>query len=528
MNSVFAQLNALFGKISLAKKIVLFALIGGVSFGFYMLMSWSNQPDYQIIYSGLMAEDAGKVIEKLKTEKIQYKLSNDGTSILIPADKIYETRMLLASYGLPQGGGIGFELFDNVKLGMTEFVQNINYQRALQGELSRTINQFDEVESSRIHIVMSKKSLFLDEKEPATASIVIKLRPGAFLKRRQIQGISFLVSSSISGLEPQNVTIVDNYGNMLSGFDTEDSLRSLGLDQLAYQEKIERKIENRIKTMLNSALGRGKAIVRLSCTINFKRQERTEEKYLPENKVVRSEQKLKQISNKPQEIPIGIPGQASYSYRGKNKINTKNNEIIFERQDESSNYEIGKIISHIVEPVGEIKKLSVAVLVDGSYQTIKNKKGKEEKKYIPRSPEEMAQIESLVKRAVNFDPARNDEVEVVNIPFQVSNDEEMVAEEPVGGIKSILDSYKEFIKYGLAAVLFIFIYLVVIRPVITWLTSYTPSESEIIPQLPMTVNEIENGYSGKKSLSFRDKAENLIKSEKQASATVIKEWIKQT
>lgn len=529
MNITLSQIKAFINQITLAKKVALIVLICASTASFYYLIRWSSQPDFKMLYSELNTNDAGNVIEKLKKEKIQYKLSSDGTSILIPAENIYETRMLLASSGLPQGGGVGFEIFDNTKIGMTEFVQNVNYQRALQGELTRTINKFNEVESSRVHIVMSKKSLFLEDEDPATASVVLKLRPGASLKSRKIQGITHLVSSSISGLDPENVTIVDSYGNMLAGFETENGFGRLGTDQLAYQENIERKLENSIKTMLNSALGPDKSIVRVSCLINFKRSERTEEKYLPENKVIRSEQNLKQVSNKPSKIPMGTPGQRSYTPGDKNITNPEKDEVLFERQDQSANYEIGKVTNRIIEPIGEIKKVSVAVLVDGSYNIVKNKKGKEEKQYIPRTNEEMAKIDALVKRSVNYDPSRNDLVEVVNFPFNNSDSVEMKNVQTEEGIKSVLDRYKEFIKLGMAIIALAFVYFVILRPIIKWMTSFNASESEMIQKLPLTVNEIENQYNGKlKTLSYKDKAENMMRSENQTSASVLKDWLQQT
>ena len=389
MNTFLLQFKAFINQISWPKRIALLLLLVGSVAGFYLVMSWSAQPEYRVLYSGLKSDDAGNVIERLKKEKIQYKVSSDGTAIMIPSEKIYETRMLLASSGLPQGGGIGFELFDNSKLGMTEFVQNVNYQRALQGELARTINQFDEIESSRVHIVMSKQSVFIEDEEPATASVVVKLRPGASLKRRKVDGITHLVSSSISGLEPNNVTVVDSYGNMLAGMDSEATFGRLGTDQLAFQESIERKMETSIKTMLNSALGHEKSIVRVSCLINFKRYERTEEKFLPENKVVRSEQNQKQMSTKPTKLPLGTPGQRSYaSVNDPSGIKNKEN-IIYESEDQAANYEIGKVTSHIIEPVGEIQRVSVAVLVDGSHKTTVNNDGEQESQYVPRTQEEL-------------------------------------------------------------------------------------------------------------------------------------------
>ena len=170
------------------------------------------------LYGNLAPEDAAEIVAKLKENQIPYQLTMDGTGVHIPYDKIYETRLELASQGLPRGTGIGFEVFDDTKLGMTEFVQNVNYQRALQGELSRTINTLMEVESSRVHIVMPARSLFIEEEEPATASVILKLRRGKYLSKDQIQGIVHLISSSVSRLDPEDVTVIDNNGKMLAGF----------------------------------------------------------------------------------------------------------------------------------------------------------------------------------------------------------------------------------------------------------------------------------------------------------------------
>ena len=247
-------------------------------------MFLSGRPDYQILFSGLSAEDSGAMITQLKAKKIPYRISSDGGAILIPKEIVYETRMELASQGLPQGGGVGFEIFDNSKLGMTEFVQNVNYQRAIQGELSRTINRFEEIESSRVHLVMPPKSLFVENEEPARASVVIKLRSGKTLSADQIQGIIHLISASVSGLKPENVTIVDSLGNQIGVQKQKNDSDSIRTDQMAYQEKVERTLENRVKTMLEKALGPNKAIVRLSSNMDFKKQERTEERYYPDNR----------------------------------------------------------------------------------------------------------------------------------------------------------------------------------------------------------------------------------------------------
>ena len=210
MRQILSQLNAAFSNLSLGKRITLGTLILGSIAGFVFLMNWTGKAEFQPLYAQLDAEDASAILSKLREQKIEYRIASNGSTILIPQELIYETRMQLASEGVPRGGGIGFEIFDNTKLGMTAFAQNVNYQRALQGELARTINRISEVESSRVHIVMTEKSLFVEEEEPATASIVLKLRPGKWLNQSQVNGIVHLVSSSVERLSPENVTVVDS------------------------------------------------------------------------------------------------------------------------------------------------------------------------------------------------------------------------------------------------------------------------------------------------------------------------------
>jgi flagellar M-ring protein FliF len=291
------QLKLALKGISTGKLIAMAILVGGTIAGLAFLLTWSETGDLHPLYSNLAPEDAAEIVGMLKDKQIPYQLTMDGTGVRIPYEKIYETRLELASQGLPRGTGIGFEVFDDTQLGMTEFVQNVNYQRAIQGELSRTINTLMEVESSRVHIVMPARSLFIEEEEPATASVILKLRRGKYLSKDQVQGIVHLISSSVSKLNPEDVTIIDNSGKMLAGFKEKSTVSQITSNQLAFQEKKERLLENRVKTMLESVLGLEKAIVRVSCLLNFTQQEKTEELFLPDNSVVRSEQSSSSVSN---------------------------------------------------------------------------------------------------------------------------------------------------------------------------------------------------------------------------------------
>jgi len=532
MGQILSQLNATFSNLSIGKKITLITLVLGSVTGFLLLMSWSGKSEFQPLFAHLNPEDASAIVDKLKEQKIEYRIASNGSTIMIPQEHIYEIRMQLASAGFPQGGGIGFEIFDNTKLGMTAFAQNVNYQRALQGELSRTINRILEIESSRVHIVMTEKSLFVEEEDPATASVVLKLRPGKWLNQGQINGIVHLVSSSVPRLRPENVTVVNDKGTLLAGVNNSSSIGSLSSDQLDHQARVERTLEKRIRTMLESALGENKAIVRLACSFDFNNKERTEEHYLPDNRVIRSEQVLNEKSMDPAKNPQGIPGIRSNlpgdaAAGQQNGLGDSNSS--FEKMDRTINYEIGKVISHIKEPVGELTRISVAVLVDGTYQRIGKKRGKVEWQYVPRTDEEMQKFENIVKRAVNFSESRGDEVDIVNIPFETTK--MPVEEEPAAqqGWFDLLKQYQAYLKYGFLSLFLILSFLFFVRPLVRWLTEYSFGDMQMFKQLPKTVGELESDIDpAAQQLMFRDQASQMIAGDKEASVGVMRDWIKES
>jgi flagellar M-ring protein FliF len=527
---ILLQLQNLFKSLSVGKRVALLILAVGSIAGFVFLMNWAGKPEFLPLYSNLEANDAGIILNRLKEQKIPYRLSADGSTILIPQERIYETRMALASEGVPQGGSIGFELFDDTKLGMTEFEQNVNYQRALQGELVRTINGFAEVESCRVHIVMPEKSLFIDEQESASASVVLKLHHGKWLSQQQIQGIVHLVSSSVSRMNPENVTVVDSSGRLLTGQNDPSGVASLSSDQLDYQAKIERKLENRVLSMLEKALGANRTIVRVSCALNFKRHEMTEERYLPENQVVRSEQMFNETTREKDPIPQGIPGiQSNLPETSPAQNKTADSEnTTFAKQDRTVNYEIGKLTSRTLEPVGTTERISVAVLVDGTYQSNPKENGKLEWTYVPRSSEELTKIENLVKSAVNFVADRGDKVEVVNIPFETAKIGEAETDSMMESWLSKLKSYKPYFKYTFLSLFLILTFIFVVQPLIRWLTAHTAADAEILEQLPKTVGELEEDYGvDPKQLTFKDQVSQLVASDNEASVGVMRDWLKE-
>jgi flagellar M-ring protein FliF len=525
---IIDQVKTVYDGLSLSKKISIFLFLAFTISCLVFIMSWAGTPNYKILYSGMNSEDAGSVVGYLQENKIPYKITAIGNSISIPEEIVDETRIKLAANGLPTSGGVGFEIFDNTKIGMTEFSQNINYQRALQGELSRTINKFDEIENSRVHIVMASKTIFEETQQPATASVVIKLYPGRKLTPNKVQSIVHLLSSAIPGLKTDNVTVVDNNGNMLTDTKDGEPFEKSTEDQMAYQTKNEMNLENRIKTMLETALGQAKTTVRVSCLMDFQKMEKTEEMYFPDNRVIRSEQRFNESSNSKDPIPVGIPGVIKNDGTDNKVIPMEAGGKGYQKNDQTVNYEIGKVVSHIVEPVGRLKRLSIAVIVDGTYRENQDEKGNKTLEYIQRTNEEMDKIKNIVKTAVNFDDKRGDILEIVNMPFETTKSDFTLDENEKTGFISKININTIYVKYGLALLIIILTFLFVVKPIVSWLTSTGFSNREMIRELPKTINEIEGNISNKqRQISFQNQATEMI-SKDQSSVELLREWLAQS
>ena len=439
-----------------------------------VVVLWSNQPVYHLLYSNVSAEDAATMTEKLKEQKVPYEI-RDGGSIMVPQDRVHELRLMLAGQGLPTGGGVGFEIFDRTQLGMTDFVQKLNYRRAMQGELARTISELTEVEHARVHLVVPEKALFSDKKEQAGASVVLKLRGGRSLSQNQVQGIVHLVASSVEGLNPQNVTIVDTSGNVLSRPSEDPYGTHLTNYQTEYQRNLEKSFEERVQSILERAVGPGKVVVRVSGVLDFKQVERTEEKYDPDATAVRSEQRMEEKSSGSSTTASGVPGVLSNLPGAKNENpqaagGKGGNSSQSNKTQETINYEINKTVNHILEPVGTLKQLSAAVLIDGSYEAVKGADGKETMKYIPRTDEELRKYEEIVKKSIGYNAERGDQVEVVSIPFE-SNISANNEEETVAAKSSQLAALLPFIKYAVAVVALLLVFLFIVKPLMKTILS---------------------------------------------------------
>lgn len=363
-----------------------------------------TQASYGALFTNLSPQDGAAVVRELEADKIPYLLRGDGSSVEVPKDILYRTRLRLASKGIPMGGGVGFEIFEKTPFGVSEFTQQVNYLRALQGELSRTINALDSVRSSRVHLALPARSAFLGPEEKPSASVVVDIKPGYHLTPEQVQGILNLVAGSVPKLTPARVTVVDATGRPLRASDGGQQKSDLEVMH-QFKLRLEQEMEQRVETMLEPILGPGKAIVRVSAQVSFQETQLTKERFDPSNQVVRAQQQMTDDSGlKPGGVPgvqSNIPGGDATKGGAKQGGPKKSGQVV--------SYEIGRTLSRIVEPRGQIQRLSVAVLVDGKYE-----KGA----YVPRTPAEMELLKEVVTKAVGFNAERGDQVEVANIPFK--------------------------------------------------------------------------------------------------------------
>jgi len=274
-----------------SQVMMLVAVVAGIIVGGVVVGNWVKSVNYSILYSDLEPAEAGEVVNQLTEQNVSYKLTNGGTTIMVSSDDVYKVRISLASQGLPRSGNIGYAIFDKSNLGMTEFLQNLNFRRALEGELMKTIMQLSDVQAARVHIVMPKDRLFKEDKQEATASIVLKLRTPGGLSKSQMAGITHLVASSVEGLKPQNVSIIDYNGELLSSQNGSDPLAGLTSSQLDVRKNVEQYLEKKAQSMLDGVIGQGRSIVRVTAELDFQQVEKTNEIYDPNSAVVRSEEK---------------------------------------------------------------------------------------------------------------------------------------------------------------------------------------------------------------------------------------------
>lgn len=407
-NQVRDQFSSFFTRLSLKQKLTLFITLASALGLILLVLVWTAKPNYEVLFANLSPKDAGKILEKLKEKKIEYQLETGGTTIMVPTDKVYELRLVFAQEGLPESSSVGYEIFDKTNLGMTDFIQQVNYRRALEGELSRTIEQIDMVERARVHIVLPKESLFKEDQKQTSASVILKLKGNNIPSKMAVQGVSHLIASSVEGLVPENITIVDTRGRILSDSENPDDMLTLSATQLDFSKKVEGYLSQKAQSMLDQVVGPGNSVVRVTADLNFTQVEKNIEQYDPDNTAIRSEEL--------QEESTPLTGTDSNSSGGRLPAKKSNSTV--------TNYEVNRTVQKVVEGVGGINRLSVAVMVNNKKQVSKQKDGSEQVNYVPRSEEEMQTLTDLVQTAVGYQRQRSDQVSVVNIDFSTPSMEE--------------------------------------------------------------------------------------------------------
>lgn len=515
---VSSQAKELSQALSAPQKISLMIVASALMGGIILAGIWSKTPSYKPLYSGISGENVAEVVALLEDEKIPYKLSSDGTGISVPSEKIANVRLILAGDGALMGGGAGFELFDGKNIGMTEFMQKLNYQRALQGELARTISQLSEVEQARVHIVMPKESLFKEKEEEASASVVIKLKRGKILKQSQINGISELVANAVEGMEIEGVAVIDSRGNVLTS-GRKDGISYGASNNIEIQQAFEKEMEKKVTSMLDKAVGRGNSIVRVSAVMDFEQSEKVEEIFDPDSVVVRSEQRSVESYADSEGVSGGTPGVKANILSGGDESAASSNSS---KKNETINYEVSRTTKTTVSPLGTLESLSVAVLIDGTYETAEGG----EAKYIPRSEDELKTYETLLKRVVGFNAERGDKLEVVSVPFEtVGAEAETALFEATGDSKQFWISIAKNISFALIA---LFFFIFVLRPLVKWVV--TPVEGGLLLEGgPKTVREMEAALAGAEGSAEKelqiDNSLNNAKSNPEIVHTVIRGWI---
>lgn len=445
-----------------SQKIFLASVAALTVIGIVLIVNIAGALNYGVLYSNLSTKDSGLILEQLKAQKIPYKIDGGGSIIKVPESQIAELRIQLAATGLPEGGGVGFEIFDKTSLSTTDFVQNINYIRAIEGELARSIAQLKEVISAKVHITMPKRSVFIEDQEAAKASIVLKLRPGARVSGNIVPAILHLTAQSVEGLKPENIAIVDVYGSLLSKPSDGSEGDVFDDKQMAYQKKMENSFSRKIIDLLEPIVGAGKVRANVRLALDFNKIETTEETVDPDQ-IAKVSEKSETSSSTGGTIAGGIPGVSSnVAQAGARQGAAASSPSKTKTENSLVNYEVSKRVTHTVRPVGEIQKISAAVVVDDGVQ-VSVVNGELQKVPQKRTPEELSALTRIVQAAVGFNVTRGDTVEVVNLAFDTSA---VTESDFLQGRRESEKLINDLIRYGVYVIGAILLFLMIIRPII--------------------------------------------------------------
>lgn len=519
MDSV--QQSALWQKLRTLPLVVLIAGGAGLLALVVVAILWSAAPNHQVLFSGLSDKDGGQIVEELNKLKIPYTVAQGGSAILIPADKVHETRLSLASQGLPKGGDVGFELMGQTRFGASQFSEQMTYQRAIEGELARSIESINEVQHARVHLAIAKPTLFVRDKQEPSASVVLQLHAGRTLGEGQVQAIAWLVSSSVPNLTPESISIVDQRGALLSTGAGASAIKANDARQKLTRE-IEQTTVQRILAILSPLVGPGNVHAQASAQLDFNEREKTIETYrpneVPDKAAVRSKQTslAEQIGSGPaQGVPGALTNQpppnatAPITQTGEQPPQPPQSAPRSTQDSSTINYEVDRTIEHVKASVGNLQRLTVAVVL--------NYKRNEINALVPYTAEELARIDSLIKQAMGFTEERGDSLQVLNSVFEDPAARLQIWENPIYQEMAL-----EALKYLLIFIAAILAYRKVVSPVVRKVTQIGLAQemepATIEPPTPAQEDTHQSGLNRAKELSMKDP---------RAVAMVIRTWMEQ-
>lgn len=522
-----AQLLAGFGARPNMALMVAVAAIIALLAGIWL---WGQAPEYRVLYSNLSDRDGGDIIASLQQMNIPYKFSEGGGALLIPSEQVHEIRLRLASQGLPKGGTVGFELMENQKFGASQFLEQVNYQHALEGELARSVQTLAAVQSARVHLAIPKPTVFVKEKQSPSASVVLTLYPGRTLDPGQVNGIIHLISSSIPEMSASNVTLVDQSGSLLSP--VKEGPEGLDASQLKYVRQIEQDYVKRVEDILKPLVGATNVHAQVTADIDFSQVEQTAETYKPNQNpgeaTLRSEQTLE--SRNGTQNPAGVPGALTNQppvpatapiVMPASAVAAATGAESSSRKESTLNYEADRTIRHTKLPIGGIKRLSTAVVIN--YRTVTAKNGKTSS--LPLSDNEKAQITALVKDAMGFDASRGDTLNVLNSAFTVEQ-EAPVAEPPLWKQPEMVALGKDAAKYLLFAVALLYLLFGVIRPALKKPEPEEAEEEDEAEEVAEVEDAAEAAQQAASSYEHSLQAlRQLAHQDPKIMASVVKEWV---
>ncbi|QTF10729.1 flagellar M-ring protein FliF [Brenneria izadpanahii] len=522
------------------------------------LILWAQSPDYRVLYSNLNDRDGGSIVAQLGQMNIPYRFADNGGALLIPADKVHETRLRLAQQGLPKGGAVGFELLDQEKFGISQFSEQINYQRALEGELSRTIETLGPVVNARVHLAIPKPSLFVREQKSPSASVTLNLQPGRALDDGQINAIVYMVASSVSGLPPDNVTVVDQNGRLLTQSDS--SGRDLNTAQLKYTADVENLYQRRIEAILTPVVGLGNVHAQVTAQLDFSSREQTDEQYqpnqAPNQAAVRSQQSSNSeqrgngmvggvpgaLSNQPAPAPtapITAPANnANAANANANNANagnaqntnaTNNNAVATPsstRNDSTINYEVDRTIRHTKQSAGSLQRLSVAVVV--------NYRQSEEGTPVALTDDQIKQIESLTREAMGYSSERGDTLNIANTPF--TQTENVAGDLPFWQQQSFFDRLMNAGRWLLVALVAFILWRKLLKPLVNKnkvaaagapaAAAMPNNDDDVVVKLSKDEQEQQKRSQQRVSAELQSqKIRDLAENDPRVVALVIREWM---